>query len=35
MTRMPEAVELDVVAGPGAEGAQRATGGACGNSSNG
>ena len=26
MTRMPEAVELDVVAGPGAEGAQRATG---------
>ena len=27
MTRMPEAVEMDVVAGPGAEGARRATGG--------
>ena len=27
MTRMPEAVERDVVAGPGAEGARRATGG--------
>ena len=26
MTRMPDAVELDVVAGPGAEGARRATG---------
>ena len=25
MTRMPEAVEMDVVAGPGAEGARRAT----------
>ena len=27
MTRMPDAVEMDVVAGPGAEGARRATGG--------
>ena len=27
MTRMPEAVEMDVVAGPRAEGARRATGG--------
>ena len=27
MTRMPEAVEMDVVAGPGATGARRATGG--------
>ena len=27
MTRMPEAVEMDVVAGPGVEGARRATGG--------
>ncbi len=27
MTRMPEAVDRDVVAGPGAEGARRATGG--------
>ena len=27
MTRMPEAVERDVVAGPGAKGARRATGG--------
>ena len=27
MTRLPEAVEMDVVAGPGAEGARRATGG--------
>ena len=27
MTRMPEAVEMDVVAGSGAEGARRATGG--------
>ena len=27
MIRMPEAVEMDVVAGPGAEGARRATGG--------
>ncbi len=26
MTRMPEAVKMDVVAGPGAEGARRATG---------
>ena len=26
MTRMPEAVEMDVVAGPGAQGARRATG---------
>ena len=27
MTRMPDGVEMDVVAGPGAEGARRATGG--------
>jgi len=27
MTRMPEAVEMDVVVGPGAKGARRATGG--------
>ena len=29
MTRMPDAVEMDVVAGPGAEGARRATWRSC------